>query len=356
VHRRVLAFVSLCAACGPDAIRVTAKTADYNHGKLGTAIDRFVAANRTPEAFAELARTVATLRTGMDRAVAEEAERKLLVLALGPVQAVATKPLAERVDALAITVWPTLLAPPIEADALLHVRDTHADDYPVHAGESATAYLVRVCGSALAAECKRIVPEMQGAIVNAVATRRATERMRNAVGDCLDCEGDRGWRDAMATWEALDREVAEWMITYERRGDPNNWLVAGAAAEDDPQLPEAEVSPRGDLLLGDHAYGPNQRRIAALRELRGGGEFIALHLHPDVTLAQARAILADARKAGLPRVAAIARESAYPFRRRAYWIAEGTGLRVNLRPTDSLQLLVHAIDEVAGPGTVARVD
>src|SRR3569623_1469672 len=82
----------------------------------------------------------------------------------------------------------------------------------------------------------------------------------------------------------------------------------------------------------------------------------ALHLHPDTTLAQAKGVLLDARKAGATRVAVIAREPIYPYRRRAYWIAAGTGLRANLRATDSLQLLLHAIDEVAGPGTVARVD
>ncbi|HEY0252100.1 MAG TPA: hypothetical protein VGC41_11275, partial [Kofleriaceae bacterium] len=69
-----------------------------------------------------------------------------------------------------------------------------------------------------------------------------------------------------------------------------------------------------------------------------------------------RAVLMDAKKAGVQRVAVVAREQVYPYRRRVYWIADGQGLRANLRPTDSLQLLLHAIDEVAGPGTVARVD
>ncbi|MEO8554664.1 MAG: hypothetical protein ABI678_32025, partial [Kofleriaceae bacterium] len=77
---------------------------------------------------------------------------------------------------------------------------------------------------------------------------------------------------------------------------------------------------------------------------------------PDQTLVQVRAVLADARQAGAERVAVIAREPVYPYRRRVYWVADGNGLRANLRGTDSLQLLLHAVDEVAGPGTVARVD
>ena len=44
----------------------------------------------------------------------------------------------------------------------------------------------------------------------------------------------------------------------ERRADPDNWPVAGPAADDDPQLPEAELSTRGDLIVG-----PLHRTLAA---------------------------------------------------------------------------------------------
>ena len=354
MHRRVA--LVLVAACGPGSIDVTAKTADYNHDALGAAIDKFVAAHRTAPAFGELARTAVALRPGMDRAVAEEAERKLLVLALAPVQAAAGKPMREQIDALALTVWPMLLGPAIEADAILQFRDPRWAAIAVQQDESADAYLARVCVGPLSGDCKRIVPEEQGGVVAALAIRRGTERVRNAVGDCLDCESDPAWKQAIATWEELDRAAALWVIDYEKRGELDNWPVAGGASDDDPSLPEAEVSPRGDLVVGGRAYGPNQQRIAVLRDVRGSSDLIALHFHPDATLAQVRALLVDARKAGCARVAAIAREPVYPWRRRAYWIADGAGLRISLRPTDSLQLLLHAIDETSGPGTVARVD
>ena len=67
--------------------------------------------------------TVLALRPAMDHAVGEEAELKLVVLALGPIQSVAGKPIPEQVEALALTVWPTLLATAIEADELLRKRD-----------------------------------------------------------------------------------------------------------------------------------------------------------------------------------------------------------------------------------------
>jgi hypothetical protein len=249
-----------------------------------------------------------------------------------------------------------LIAPPLEADALLFVRDPKAAELPPKPGEDSAQYFQRLCGGPLSADCKRIVPELQPNVISALAIQRATERVRNAVGECLMCSSEPGWHQAVESWEALDRAANTWINDVVRHADPDNWPIAGAAAEDDPGLPEAELSPRGDILIGGHSYGPNQQRIDVLRELRGKGEVIALHVHPDTTLAQARGVLIDARKAGIPRVAVIAREGVYPWRRKAYWIADGFGLRAHLRPTDSLQLLVHSVDEVAGPGTVARVD
>ncbi|MBV8761683.1 MAG: hypothetical protein JO257_30595 [Deltaproteobacteria bacterium] len=357
---RALAVLLALAACGQDKIDAHATgTADYNHKALLAAVDGFVAKGRTADAYGELAATIRQLRPGMDRSVAHEAELRLVVLALGPVRAQAGKPLRAQIDSLALTVWPTLLAPPVEEDKLLVVRDLKAPELVPKPGEDADAYLLRLCGGPLAADCKHVVPEQQGEVIRSLAYRHGVERTRNAILECQPCQGegaDPGWHAAVLQWEEIDRASAETIVDTERAADPDNWPLAGAASEDDPELPEAELSPRGDIIVGGHAYGPNQLRIDVLRELRGKSDVIALHLHPDTTLAQAKGVLLDARKAGATRVAVIAREPTYPYRRRAYWIAAGTGLRANLRASDSLQLLLHAIDEVAGPGTVARVD
>lgn len=358
---RRLAVLAFAVACNQDAIGVHKgeTNADYNHSALVTAVDKFVAAGRTATAYAELAHTVAVLRPGMDKAVADEAELRLIVLALPPIQAVKDAPIEAQRDALALAVWPTLLAPPIEADALRVVRDPKTAELVPRTGEAPAEYLVRLCGSPLASQCKRVVPEMQASVVEALALRHGVERARNDVADCQSCSSERadpGWHQAVLAWEELDRNAAGWITDVERKADPDNWPVAGNAAEDDPGLPEAELTGRGDVVIAGHSYGPNQQRIDVLRELRGSFDALALHLGPDTTLAQARAILIDARKSGASRVAVIAREGVYPWRRKVYWIADGSGLRANLRPSDSLQLLVHAIDEVAGPGTVARVD
>ena len=355
---RGMIWVLACvAACGRETIEVHRKgTEDYKHGALVAAIDKFVAAGRTPQAFGELAQTVIQLRPQMDATVGKEAELKLVTLALAPVQAVQAKPIHTRIEALALTVWPTLVSPEIEADTRLAVHDAKAPQLLPKPGEDADSYITRLCGEPLQRECKRVVPELQGYAIEALAVRRATERARTAVGECLPCASDDGWKQAVHGWEALDRAASDTLVSVEQNGDPDNWPKAGAAADDDQGLPEAELSPRGDLVIGGHSYGPNQQRIDLLKELRGDAEVIALHLHPDTTLAQARALLVDARKSGAKRVAVIAREAVYPYKRKVYWVADGYGMRANLRPTDSLQLLLHAIDEVAGPGTVARVD
>jgi hypothetical protein len=358
--RALALLLAFAAACGQDKIDVhVSGEADYNHKALLAAVDTFVTKGRTAEAYGELAAKVTELRSGMDRSVAREAELKLVVLALGPVRASAGKPIRTQIDTLGLAVWPTLLAPAVEEDKLLVVRDPKVPQLVPKPGEDADAYLLRLCGGPLAADCKHVVPEYQGQVVRSLAYRNATERTRNAIEDCQPCQGegaDPGWHQAELQWEEIDRSSAETIVDTERVADPDNWPIAGAASEDDPQLPEAELTPRGDIVVGGHAYGPNQLRIDVLRELRGNSDVIALHLHPDTTLAQAKGVLLDARKAGATRVAVIAREPTYPYRRRAYWIAAGIGLRANLRATDSLQLLLHAIDEVAGPGTVARVD
>jgi hypothetical protein len=357
MRRVVLALICVVAACGRDKIEVAqSSNDDYKHDALVASVDKFVKAGRTPEAFAELSQTVSTLRPHMDRTVGKEAELKLIVLALAPVQAMQAKPISERVDELALTVWPTLLAHPIAADTMLAVRDPRAAELVPKPGEDPAQYMTRLCEGPLARYCKQVVPELQGDVIEQLALRRATERARSAVAECLGCDNDPGWKQAVHGWESLDRAATERITDVERRADPDNWPISGAAAEDDPGLPEAQLSTRGDLLVGGHSYGPNKQRIEVLRELRGDSDMIALHLHPDTTLAQARAVLVDARKAGAQRVAVIAREPFYPYRRKAYWVADGYGLRANLRPTDSLQLLLHSIDEVAGPGTVARVD
>lgn len=361
--RRALVFIVI-VACGQERIAVTQdETNDYNHGEVQAAVDKFVAAKRTPEAYSELANTIFALRPGMDRATAEEAEMKLTVLALGPIKSFSQQPMDEQIDHLALTVWPALLAKEIEADEIIRKRDdmTTAEILPAK-GEAPRAYLQRLCGKVLAADCKQIVPEFQGHAVAKLAIGRATERARVAVADCVMCSAEPGWAEAIREWETLDREASSGISEIERKADPANWPIAGDqlasvsgdASEPDPGLPIAEINTTGEVIIAGQRYGAKER-IGALAELGKGQPAIALHLRPDVSLATVKGILSDATKARAKKVAVIARGAYYPWERRIYWISEKTGARPGLRATDTLQLLLHSIDH-HGPGTIGRVE
>ncbi|HWU85683.1 MAG TPA: hypothetical protein VN253_00300 [Kofleriaceae bacterium] len=352
----------LAAACSREGIEVSrgGEHADYNHRELRAAVDAFVKAGRSAEAYADLSRAVLALRPGMDHTVAEEAELKLVVLALAPMQAVSARPMQEQVDRLARTVWPALISPPIEADAIVVKRDTRSAELMPKPGESTSEYLRRLCGGPLVGDCKQIVPEYQGHVIAALTIRRATERARNAVAGCIMCSAEPGWHEAVRAWEALDRTANGWIHDVEHKASPDNWPTAGSSSEAFPKLPEAEVTATGEIVIGGQRYGV-AARIDALRELRfvhgdGGGIALALHLRPELTLAQVRALLADTKKSGAKRIAVVARAPRYPWERRVYWVAEGAGVDTSLRPTDSLQLLLHTMDHVAAPGAVARID
>src|SRR5262249_33054875 len=178
---------------------------------------------------------------------------------------------------LALTVWPTLLAPAFEADDLLVKRDPKAAGMMPKPGETPRSYLIRLCGGPLAGDCKQVVPELQGPVIAALAARHATERVRNAVSECVMCSAEPGWHEAVRTWEALDRMANSTVNELERRADPDNWPTAGSAAELDPSLPEAEISATGDVVIGGQRYAANQR-ASALRDLRGNSAAIALHV------------------------------------------------------------------------------
>jgi hypothetical protein len=346
-------------ACSQETIEVTRNSVnDYNSGALQAAVAKFVAANRSPAAYRELWHTVLELRPGMDRITAEQAELSLVVLALGPMKAAKDKPMGEQVETLALTVWPILIAKEIEADEILRKRDVKKDEILPGKTETPAGWLQRICGRLLAAECKQIVPEFQGHVVSALATRRGIERARNAVADCMLCAAEPGWRDAVGEWEKLDGAVTSWIFEIERKAAPSNWPIAGAASQLDPGLPEAELASSGEIIVGGQRFGATQR-IDALRDLRfqhGADSPIALHLSGDLSLAQVKGILADTRKSGAKKIAVVARGTYYPWERRIYWLSDNSGIRAGLRQSDTLQLLLHAVDHLGEAGAVARVD
>jgi hypothetical protein len=355
VRRAVLALA--LAACSQDRIPVTSDPEnDYNHAELHAAVDKFVVAKRTPEAYAELAKTVFALRAGMDRATADQAELKLVVLALVPMTDFAKRPMDEQIDHLALTVWPTLLGEEIEADEIIRKKDdAKAAEILPRAGETPRSYLERLCGTALAGDCRDVVPESQGHVVSTIAIGRAAERVRIAVADCVTCSAEPGWAEAVRGWEKLDRDATRTRGEIERLADPDNWPIAGEASEPDPGLPVVEINATGEVVIGERRYGTVKDRVAALAEFGKGKQAIALHVRPEMPIAQLRGVFADTRKGRIERVAVLARATHYPWERRIYWLSDNAGIKAGLRTTDTVQLLLHSVDHL-GPGAIVRVE
>lgn len=196
------------AACGADPIDVSrGQPHDYGRHDLRAAVEAFVVAGRTPAAYAVLARKVRGLGTSMDRDVGNEAERRLMMLALEPIRSVGDRTIAEQTEALALTVWPTLLGPPIDQQRIEGSSDPNI--LLPQPGESASTYVDRVCRGPFAGECKYDQPAQRGAAIAAIAARLALERARNAVDACFTCRSDPGWHDLVREWEALERVASQ---------------------------------------------------------------------------------------------------------------------------------------------------
>lgn len=359
--RRVVALATVLlatvAACGDDPIDVrnaAGGEADYNRGELTEAIGRFVAAGRTASAYGVLAAEVAALRPQMDETVAELAELQLVILALAPVEAAQARPLAEETAMLATTVWPVALAPPIEVLAPDGWRDPSEAPVTLRPGETADAYLRRLCDGAYAVECRHVAPEWQGAILGTEAISRMTQRARTAVANCEECS-EPAWRTAVGRWEGLERAASSDRRRFEELGATERWPVAGAGAVPWPAVPIVEIEPDGDWILSGTAIDPG-RRIGVLREVRGEATALGIHLVPGARVEALENALAIAGQAGYPAIALQAREPAYPWQLRAYLVpATRKGRRTRLgRATDTVQVHLRAVDATAsGDGAAA---
>ena len=342
------ALLATVAGCGDDPVEVkngAADESDYNRGELTEAVGRFVAAGRTAEAYGALAAEVAALRPGMDETVAELAELQLVTLALAPVEAARELPAGEQTARLATTVWPVALAPPIDALAPDGWRDPTEVAVALGSGETAEAYLRRLCDGPYAVECRHVAPSWQGAILGAEAIARLTQRARTAVANCEEC-GDPAWRSAVGRWEQLERAASSERRRHEDLGATSRWPVAGAGAVPWPAgAPEVAIEPDGDWVLAGTAIDP-RRRADVIGEIRDGSSALAVHLVPDARVEALETALEIAGAAGYQAVAIAAREPVYPWELRAYQLpAPRRGRRARLgRATDTLQVYLRSLD------------
>lgn len=353
-----IAIALLVASCDRDPVQVKPEDTgqDYNRDELTAALGRFITAGRTPEAFGKLVVEVDGLRTGMDDAVADEAELKLTTQALHPMEELKDAAPLDRTLALATTVYAFALRPAIHAfrpEVPPNPVDVELRPRPDEDGPS---YLLRVCAGPLASECKHIVPEMQGIVVGDIAIQKLTVRARNAVASCQTCPNDPAWDAMVVRWEALDRDQATTRLADERRSAPSNWPAAGPGAGPMPDVPRIQLEDDGDLILDGEPVPPQERK-GELQMMFAERAAIGLEVPPATTIGSLLGVIGDARAGGVTEVVIAARDPAYPWTLRGYRIAAAAqGVHVSIRKTDTVQVLLRAIDADIDPGVRVRID
>lgn len=320
-----LSTIVAAPACGQDAVRITPATGrEYGLVELTSAIEAFVAAGRTPAAFATLVDRARALRATMDEAVAAEIERRLLVLALEPAAATMEVQDAE----VASSLWAFGLARPFTAKAPDGTPDVRPEPLAALPGERDAAYLLRVCEGPLAVECRNAVPEAHAGLVRMVATRRIVERIRNAVAGCYPCRGEPAWDDAVTRWEALDRRSVELGSKLLKTYAPSRWPEAGAGATDRAVDATGRVTASGDLFIdevrveltpAEPGRGGARAAVRGLDPAWGPlvGKTLGLHIDPTEPWGLVALIDREARAAGVD-VVIDARVPSYPWALRRY--------------------------------------
>lgn len=305
------------AACSQDAIGVAPPSgSDYGRAALGAAIERFVAGGRTLDGFATLVADVRALRPRMDEVVAEEAERRLLTLALEPASRDSLDPAAAPKFARAL--WSFALGRTLTAKDLDGTADRRPDPMLPTPSESDVAYLLRLCDGPLAVECRNTIPEAHPALVRAAATRRVVERLRNVVAACYPCRGEPEWAAAVERWEAIDRSAQARIRGLAKATAPSNWPAAGPAATERAVEREARMDLNGDLFI-DGVMVPPAEQGAAMA--RGGVTLVGLQVAPVAPWSLVSAVVAAGRAAGV-RVLLDARVDAYPWPMRRYDVSD----------------------------------
>lgn len=335
---------TLVAACGQDAVSVTERGgADHNRAALLAAARQFRVAGNTPRAYAELTRSVLTLRVGMDETVAEEAELLLVTLAL---DALADVPgAATGAEPPILTVWPIGLAPRLSAPVPGRPLADAWSEYMPGPEEDAGQYAMRLCGAQLARGCGHVVPEGQAAVVAALAIGRFTARARAAVSNCLTCS-DPGWAKAVKAWEALDSAAVAYVEPARQRMAASRWPVAGPGAGAAAAGPTLEIEDDGTTIVNGEPVGPSALApllAAARRESKSS--VLRVHVAPTAPAERLRVAVGQAAGAGYAHVALLARVPRYPWALVAYEIDAGAALPV--RDTDPVQVLARVYDSRA---------
>jgi hypothetical protein len=319
------------AACDDGGMRVLQRDEHDPEFLLAAVVGEIAGSEPSPQTYRDLALAIDALRPLPDRDIEARAERKLVFLALPPLAARSDDPLADQVEALATTVWPTALG-----------VEPHEDEDP-------SAFLERACGDALARECKYVVPAYRSLVVSELVWRRFKHRAHSAFAACRECDEDPSFERALAAFDEHQTAIGSRRASVGDRIHPRRWPRAadhGRAWPTDAPLLVMLPDGRSQFRDADVAHGGWRDAIAEGRE---SADVLGVHLLPTADVALLRDILRYAARAGYRDVALAAIAPEYPFERRAYLLAaqqRERAVSVRVRDVDTIQVLVQAMGAV----------
>ncbi len=343
----LVAAGAAAAGCGKKRIAVADQsedqTGDYGKLELDKAVGEFRKSPTSPQGYRAIQVEAQRLDPVFNQPVRDIAERHLAFLSLEPMAAQVDKPPQEQVDALALTIWPT------------------AFNVEPNAGESARAYLERVCAGPLATECKYIVPETWPTVLSAMVWRRMKMRAREAYAQCRLCKQDPSYSAMLEKFDQYDNRMQAARAKLGDRADRDAWPEAGEKMAPWSGAPLLDLVADPFEWNGADFDGDWQDRIRARPR---DADVLGLHVRPRTEVRHVRAVVAGAGKAGYRAVALQVRSRVYPYPLGEYRIAtsgaRGGGESVDIRDVDTVQILVRALDAATAraggaPGTAPAI-
>jgi hypothetical protein len=332
IGRRALAvLLLLTAGCPPDEIKLRAvdseKPGDYGRRELLEAGAVMRRTPTSPEAFGVLYRRVEELRPSFTDETVELSERTLAFSAVPVMDAVASRPVKEQAEVLALTVWAAAFSVvPLE-------------------NETSEQFVQRMCGVVLVRECGDVVPGYWTLVLSHLAWKRFGERARAAFAHCPECRAD---PEFIAALDKLAVRADQLRVRVARQQDAfvfSAWPIAGPRSQPWSGAPLFQRTPPNTYFAGAPIQGGTWSDT--LRTGRGSHTALGIYVRPGDRVEIVRKIAAVAVEAGFTEIALMARDRVFPYERREYRLAVGKrakGTRVRIRDLETVQGLVEAAD------------
>ncbi len=318
-------------ACDANRTPMVAETdeesADFGRTALIEAIVKLSEAPTSPEAFQSFALRVDELMPLFNRDVKREAELRVCVLAIGPLQHQLDEPQSDQMQAFALTVWPSVLQ--------IATRES----------ESVSDYIRRLCDNELEIECNNIVPEYWPHIINARVWRTLKSRINVAYARCHWCEQDPDFAGVLETSRKSHQKVELMAKDAQSVGRPSRWPVAGKHASAKSSVRSLAFRKHGWVTVQkEEPQGGDWR--SALSSSYKEGDALGVQIAPGQTVETLLGVLADVGRAGYQKVLLAARKRSFPYESMEYELRPGADgfASLGVRKQDTIQVLVQALD------------